>query len=96
MAPAFQTPSNDSTGEQPAVVAPAPAAAGAARAGLPQLSLTEARMAFEKDYLVLLLRRHRGNATSAAKEAGKHRSELYALLKKHGITPGEFRDEPVS
>lgn len=26
-------------------------------------------------------------------EAGKHRSEFYALLKKHGISPSEFREE---
>ena len=34
-----------------------------------------------------------GNATLAAREAGKHRSEFYYLLKKHGIAPSEFREE---
>ena len=31
-------------------------------------------------------------ATLAAREAGKHRSEFYALLKKHSISPAEFRE----
>ena len=96
MGPVFQPAAAPADGGQEQTVAPVAVPAASARAGMPQQSLTEARMAFEKDYLVGLLRRHRGNATSAAKEAGKHRSELYALLKKHGITPGEFRDEPVS
>ncbi len=85
LTPAFGSPSGAAS------AAPAPRAAQA-----PTLPLNEARLVFEKDYLVGLLRRHRGNATSAAREAGKHRSELYALLKKHGIAPGEFRDESVN
>jgi len=57
-------------------------------------SLTEARRRFERDYLIGVLKRNRGNATMAAREAGKHRSEFYYLLKKHGISPSEFRDDP--
>ncbi len=56
-------------------------------------SLNEARKRFEREYLVGVLRKNRGNATLAARDAGKHRSEFYYLLKKHGISPAEFRDE---
>ena len=56
-------------------------------------TLSDARRDFERRYLVSVLRRHRGNATLAAREAGKHRSEFYALLKKHGISPSEFRED---
>ena len=63
---------------------------GAASAGS---TLSDARRDFERRYLVSVLRRNRGNATLAAREAGKHRSEFYALLKKHGISPSEFRED---
>ena len=56
-------------------------------------TLNDARREFERRYLVGVLRKNRGNATMAAKEAGKHRSEFYYLLKKHGILPSEFREE---
>jgi two-component system response regulator GlrR len=54
-------------------------------------SLNEARRQFEKEYLTEVLRRNRGNATAASREAGKHRSEFYDLLKRHGIQPADFR-----
>ncbi|HXI01778.1 MAG TPA: sigma-54 dependent transcriptional regulator [Candidatus Saccharimonadales bacterium] len=68
---------------------PVPAGDGAP-AGEPA-SLNEARRRFEHDYLVEVLRRNRGNATAAAKEAGKHRSEFYDLLKRHKLQPADFR-----
>ncbi len=71
---------------------PAAAAPPASAAGF-GVSFNEARLQFERQYLVGVLRRNRGNATLAAREAGKHRSEFYQLLKKHGITPAEFREE---
>jgi DNA-binding NtrC family response regulator len=46
--------------------------------------------AFERDYLTRLLRRHRGNVTSAARTAGKDRRDLGKLLKKHGLDPRGF------
>ena len=55
------------------------------------LPLNEARRRFEREYLVEILRRNHGNATAAAREAGKHRSEFYDLLKRHGLQPAEFR-----
>ncbi len=57
----------------------------------PGLSLAEARMRFERRYLIGVLERHHGNATMAARDAGKHRSEFYQLLKRHGISPSDFR-----
>jgi len=59
--------------------------------GTQALSFNESRRRFEKEYLVDVLRRNHGNATAAAKEAGKHRSEFYDLLKRHGIQPADFR-----
>ncbi|HET6373323.1 MAG TPA: sigma-54 dependent transcriptional regulator [Candidatus Polarisedimenticolia bacterium] len=70
---------------------PAPAAAAGPTASV--RSLNDARRDFERQYLVGVLTRHRGNATSAAREAGKHRSEFYYLLKKHGLSPSDFREE---
>ena len=59
----------------------------------PMGTLTDARQQFERGYLIGILKRHRGNATSAAKEAGKHRSEFYYLLKKHGLTAADYRED---
>jgi len=56
-------------------------------------TLNDARREFERRYLIGVLKKNRGNATMAAKEAGKHRSEFYYLLKKHGISPSDFREE---
>ncbi len=62
-----------------------------AAAAAERLSLNEARRRFEREYLVDVLRRNRGNATAAARESGKHRSEFYDLLKRHGLQPADFR-----
>ena len=53
--------------------------------------LTEARDAFEKGYLVRLMESNQGNVSSAAAMAGRYRADLYALLKKHGLNPGDFK-----
>ncbi|HKY31948.1 MAG TPA: sigma-54 dependent transcriptional regulator [Candidatus Polarisedimenticolia bacterium] len=76
---------------RPAPQAGALLAADGARDQTP--TLNEARRDFERRYLIGVLRRNRGNATMAAREAGKHRSEFYYLLKKHGISPADFREE---
>lgn len=51
----------------------------------------EAREAFEKGYLVCLLEHTQGNVSNAATIAGRYRADLYALLKKHGLNPGDFK-----
>jgi two-component system response regulator GlrR len=53
--------------------------------------LKEARDAFEKGYLVRLLEHTQGNVSNAAIIAGRYRADLYALLKKHGLNPGDFK-----
>ncbi|MBI4052346.1 MAG: sigma-54-dependent Fis family transcriptional regulator [Elusimicrobia bacterium] len=50
--------------------------------------------AFEKTYLIELLKRSKDNITHAAQLAEMDRKNLYELLKKHGITPRE--ESPTS
>lgn len=59
------------------------------RSGL--LSLQEARARFEKKYLQNLLEITGGNVSKAAELAGKYRADLYTLMKKHDITPQDFK-----
>jgi two-component system, NtrC family, response regulator GlrR len=60
------------------------------------LSLTEARLVFERDYLVNLLKLTDGSVADAARLAGRNRTEFYRLLQKHGLTPGSFRGDERS
>lgn len=53
--------------------------------------LAEAQAAFERDYLVSLLRTTSGNVTHAAKLAKRNRTEFYKLLKKHTLDAALFR-----
>jgi DNA-binding NtrC family response regulator len=46
---------------------------------------------FELNYLSKLLALHHGNVTHAAKAAGKQRSALQRLLRKHSLDPRSFR-----
>jgi DNA-binding NtrC family response regulator len=48
-------------------------------------SLAQARLDFERGYLIEVLERHRGNRTHAARSAGVARQTLVALLKRHGL-----------
>jgi DNA-binding NtrC family response regulator len=65
------------------------------RAGLSERPFREAKRdvveAFEKAYLSELLRRHTGNVTAAAQQAGMLRSALQRLLRKYGLKSAEFR-----
>ena len=47
--------------------------------------------AMESGYLESLLRKHRGNVTHSADEAGMTRSSLQKLLQKHAIRSSDFR-----
>jgi len=53
--------------------------------------LDEARRAFERDYLVRILKITGGNVTRAARLAGRNRTEFYRLLERHSLEPGMFK-----
>jgi two-component system response regulator GlrR len=54
-------------------------------------SFKSAKADFEKEYLIQLLQITNGNITEAGKLAGKHRADLYELLKKHSLDPHVYR-----
>jgi len=51
----------------------------------------EARLAFERRYMDALMRRFGGIVAHAAKAAGRTRKDCYALLKRHGLDPDDYR-----
>ncbi len=55
------------------------------------LTLAEAKQAFERDYLVGLLKLTDGNVADAARLADRNRTEFYRLMQKHGLSPGHFK-----
>jgi two-component system response regulator GlrR len=55
--------------------------------------LDEAKRAFERDYLVRILRLTRGNVSRAARLAQRNRTEFYKLLERHRLQPGMFKVE---
>jgi len=57
-----------------------------------QTSLDSAKQAFERDYVVQLLKQTRGNVTDAARLAQRNRSEFYALMRRHALDPKQFKD----
>jgi len=61
------------------------------------LTYAEAKLRFERDYLVHLLKLTGGNVTDAARLADRNRTEFYRLLQRHALTPAMFRldDEPT-
>jgi two-component system, NtrC family, response regulator GlrR len=54
-------------------------------------SLKEAKKTFERDYTIKILEACRGDVPEAARIAGKSRTDFYALLRKHGLKPLDFR-----
>ncbi|MHC4086026.1 MAG: sigma-54 interaction domain-containing protein [Planctomycetota bacterium] len=50
---------------------------------------------FEKTYLTALLTEQRGNVVDAARRAGKSRTGLWNLLKKHHICLQQFRQQHI-
>ncbi len=52
----------------------------------------EARKAFERDYLVRLLKITGGNVTQAAAMAKRNRTEFYKLLQRHHLEPAMFKE----
>ena len=57
------------------------------------LTLAEAKQAFERNYLVGLLKLTDGNVADAARLADRNRTEFYRLMQKHGLTSGHFKLE---
>ncbi|MCB1774195.1 MAG: sigma-54-dependent Fis family transcriptional regulator [Gammaproteobacteria bacterium] len=54
-------------------------------------TLDDAKAAFERRYLAGLLRATEGNISTAARIAGRNRTEFYNLLNRHGLEPESFR-----
>jgi two-component system response regulator GlrR len=54
--------------------------------------LKEARNAYEKNYLINLLKTCKGNISNAARMAGKYRADFYELLKKHELKAEDFKE----
>ena len=57
------------------------------------LSYAEAKLRFERDYIVQLLKQTDGNVSDAARLADRNRTEFYRLLQKHELVPAMFRGE---
>ena len=57
------------------------------------LSYTEARLRFERNYLVQLLKLADGNVADAARLAERNRTEFYRLLQKHNLDASLFRGD---
>ena len=55
--------------------------------------LTEAKEAFERDYLKDLLGATQGNISRASQIAGRYRADFYKLLKKYGLHPSDKPNE---
>jgi len=54
-------------------------------------TLKDAREEFEKRYLINVMHVAHGNVATAARIAGRNRTEFYKLLEFHGIAAAEFR-----
>jgi two-component system response regulator GlrR len=56
------------------------------------LTFKEAKISFEKSYLEKVLTAARGNIAKASRLAEKSRTEVYSLLRKHGLDPTAYKD----
>ncbi|MBI2810835.1 MAG: two-component system response regulator GlrR, partial [Candidatus Melainabacteria bacterium] len=59
-------------------------------------TLKEAREKFERTYIIQVLTSVKGNVSRAAEVSGKDRAEFYRLLRKHALTPSEFKSEKTA
>ena len=57
----------------------------------PWRSLEEASERFERRYLIAVLTRANGCVKKAASLARRDRSHFHTLVKKHGLTPKDYR-----
>jgi two-component system, NtrC family, response regulator GlrR len=58
-------------------------------------TLKESKQAFERGYLLSVLRITHGHVANAAKIAGRNRTEFYKLLNQYNIEPAAFRDKKL-
>ncbi len=58
-----------------------------------QMSLSEAKREFERDYVERLLNMAGGNIPEAARMADRNRSDFFKIVKKHGIDPELYRNQ---
>jgi two-component system response regulator GlrR len=56
------------------------------------LGFKEARAVFERTYLAQVLTATRGNVSRAAEISGRHRAEIYRLLRKYALDPTAFKE----
>ncbi len=68
------------------------------KSSLPQdepdvLSLTDAKQAFEKNYVKQLLKQTNGSIPDAAKLAGRNRSDFYKIVKRHNIEAEHYQHQ---
>lgn len=56
-------------------------------------TLKQAKLEFEKNYLIGVLKISSGHVANAAKIAGRNRTEFYKLLNLHNIEPAKFRSK---
>ncbi|MDN3521456.1 two-component system response regulator GlrR [Halomonas ramblicola] len=54
-------------------------------------TFSDARAAFERRYLIKVLKLTEGNVTQAARIAGRNRTDFYKLLARHDLEPGTFK-----
>ena len=59
-------------------------------------SLDDAKRAFERRYLIDVLRISNGNVSNAARLAGRNRTEFYKLLSRHHLDAATFRADDLS
>ena len=55
------------------------------------LPFRDAKVEFEKQYVMELLKLTKGNVTEAARIAGKDRRDFYDLMRRAKVKPGRFR-----
>lgn len=56
-------------------------------------TLSEARDQFERQYLMRVLKMAEGNVTRAAELAGRNRTDLHKLLKKHDLSASQLSEQ---
>lgn len=61
--------------------------------GMETLSVAKTR--FERGYLLHLMRATSGNVAQAARIAGRHRPDVYKLLRKYDIEPGDYKSDAI-